>query len=83
MGRLEVGTDYQGIGLGRMLVLNAIKRCCASEIAWALLLVDAKNERLKDFYARMYFNSFQDNDLHMWMKRKQAEKLASLINDEV
>lgn len=80
LGRLAVHTDIQGHGLGTILVLNAIQRCCTSEIAWALLLVDAKNERLKDFYARMYFRSFQDNHLHMWMKRKQAEKLASLID---
>ena len=79
IGRLAVKRDFQGAGLGRILVLNAIRRCCVSEIAWALLLVDVKNERVKNFYAKMYFSSFHDNHLQMWMTRKQAEKLAALL----
>lgn len=79
LGRLAVHMAFQGIGLGRILVLDAIRRCCRSEIAWALLLVDAKNERVQNFYTKMYFSFFHDNHLYMWMKRKQAEKLAALI----
>lgn len=79
LGRLAVDQSFQGHGIGRIMILNALKRCCSYELAWALFIVESKNERARNFYAKMYFQAFNDNSLHMWMTRKQAERLAAMV----
>lgn len=74
-GRLAVDLKFQGRNIGSLLLLDALKRRCASEIAWAFFLVEAKNERVCAFYKRFHFATFSDNVLAMWMKRKQAETI--------
>lgn len=79
LGRLAVDKKCQGLGLGRILVLDAIRRSCACELAWAIFMVEAKDDKAKNFYLKLFFRPFEDNFLHMWMKRKQAERLVKLI----
>lgn len=75
LGRLAVDHAFQGRKLGSFMLLDALRRSCASEIAWAFFLVEAKNDRARAFYEKFYFTSFADNNLAMWLKRKQAERL--------
>ena len=73
LGRLAVASGMQGQHVGSLMVLDALRRSCANELAWALFLVDAKNERIAAFYERFLFQRFSDNALHLWMHRKQVK----------
>ena len=44
LGRLAVSTAHQGQHIGSLLVLDALRRTCNNEMAWAAFIVDAKNE---------------------------------------
>lgn len=57
LGRLAVSSEFRGRGIGELLLLDAFRRVLASgkEIASAAVLVDAKNERARQFYLRYGF----------------------------
>lgn len=76
LGRLAVASTMQGKHIGSLLVLDALRRSCRNELAWALFLVDAKDERVAAFYERFLFQRFAENSLHLWMHRKQAQALS-------
>lgn len=76
LGRLAVDAAAQGRHVGSLLVLDALARACANELAWALFLVDAKEERAARFYKRFLFRRFEESGLALWMTRRQAERLA-------
>lgn len=73
--RLAVASGIQGQHVGSPMVLDALRRSCANELAWALFLVDATNERPAVFYEKFLFQRFEDNAFHLWMYRKQAKTL--------
>lgn len=75
LGRLAVAADCQGQHIGSLLLLDALRRACANELAWAIFLVDAKNDRVATFYERFLFQRFMHSPLSLWMHRKQAEAL--------
>lgn len=79
LGRLAVDKSHQGQKIGQLLLLDSIRRSCASEIAWAFFLVEAMDEKARDFYKKFYFMVFADNEMAMWLKRKQADRLASML----
>lgn len=76
LGRLAVDSTMQGKHIGSLLVLDALRRSCRNELAWALFLVDAKDERVAAFYEKFLFQRFAENSLRLWMHRKQAKALA-------
>jgi len=53
LGRLAVGRSVQGKGLGGQLLLAAGRRCllAAAEVGGVALLIDAKNERVANWYS--------------------------------
>jgi GNAT superfamily N-acetyltransferase len=53
LGRLAVDRNVQGRGLGGALLLRAADRCIrvASEVGGVALLIDAKNDRVAQWYA--------------------------------
>ena len=55
LGRLAVDAAHQGRGFGAMLLVNAIRRCAASEIKGWAVLVEATNDRALEFYRRFGF----------------------------
>lgn len=63
LGRLAVDADYQQRGLGSVLLANAVSRAVASEIAAHLMVVDALDERVVDFYRRHGFEVDPDDPL--------------------
>lgn len=77
LGRLAVHEDFQGQHIGSLLLLDALRRSCQNELAWAVFLVDAKNEQVAHFYKKFLFQSFMDNTRSLWMHRKQAERIVS------
>lgn len=63
MGRLAVDADFRGQGLGGALLVNALRRAASSEIAAAVLLVDAKDDQAVAFYQHHGFASLADSPL--------------------
>src|SRR5207248_8172638 len=55
LGRLAVASAYGGQGIGTLLVLNALQRCCNNDIAAALIIVDAEDEAVVGFYQKFGF----------------------------
>lgn len=75
LGRLAVSTAFQRQHIGSLLVFDALRRSLRNELAWALFLVQAKNEHVQHFYTRCMFQPFYDSPMYMWMHRAQALKL--------
>ena len=55
LGRLATDLSARGIGLGRVLLVDAIIRAVRSEIASFAMVLDAKDEGAASFYAREGF----------------------------
>ncbi|MCX7978202.1 MAG: GNAT family N-acetyltransferase, partial [Bdellovibrionaceae bacterium] len=57
MGRLAVDNTMKGQGLGKLLLVNAMKRVRSASVNVGVyaLLVDAKNETAKTFYKKYGF----------------------------
>lgn len=53
LGRLAVASSIQGKGLGAQMLLAAGRRCllAATEVGGVALLIDAKNERVANWYS--------------------------------
>lgn len=50
LGRLAVARDYQGQGLGGVLLADALKRTARAELGVFAMVVDAKDEAAQRFY---------------------------------
>ena len=55
LGRLATDLSARGVGLGRLLLVDAIIRAVRSEIASFALVLDAKDESAAAFYERESF----------------------------
>jgi GNAT superfamily N-acetyltransferase len=75
LGRLAVARSMQNQRIGSLLLFDALKRACANEIAWAVFLVEAKNERSAVFYEKFRFRRFHHAPHSLWITRKEAESL--------
>ena len=60
IGRLAVSTEYQGQGIGGVLLFDALKRIIqvGGDIASYAVVVDAKDESAASFYERYGFRKF-------------------------
>jgi GNAT superfamily N-acetyltransferase len=54
LGRLAVDKNYQGKGLGELLLMDALYRSLNNEIASMAVVVDAKDDNARNFYE--YYN---------------------------
>ena len=65
LARLAVATPFQGKGLGGQLLLTAGRRClkAAAEVGGVVLVIDAKNESVADWYAERGAVPLQDAPL--------------------
>lgn len=75
LGRLAVAQNMQSRHIGSLLLFDALRRACANELAWAVFLVDAKNDRAAIFYEKFCFARFYQSPHSLWLTRKQAELL--------
>ena len=75
LGRLAVHHAAQRRGLGTHLLIDAMARSLRSEVAWAAFLVDALDERARDFYVPFGFRSFEDDPKHLFLMRRTIEPL--------
>lgn len=69
MGRLACHTDRRGNGLGKLLMGCAVDRClkARAQVAAYALIVDAKDQEARAFYAHYGFTSFAGQPLAMYL----------------
>lgn len=69
LGRLAVDRNYKGCRFGRVLLFDAMKRVVAvsRDISSYALIVDAKDERAKEFYIKYGFKEFKDAPLRLFI----------------
>jgi predicted GNAT family N-acyltransferase len=69
MGRLACRTDQRGSGLGKLLLGCAVDRCLKArqQVAAYALVVDAKDDVAKAFYAHFGFKTLQDAPLTLYL----------------
>ena len=73
LGRLAIDKTVQSQGLGAALVANAALRSMSNVSAWAMIVVDAKDERACTFYAKMGFSKLIDDDKRLYIMRKELD----------
>lgn len=69
IGRLAVDQSVRGHGLGRMLLVDAIKRTMGASDIMAIhaVIVDAKNNVAKRFYEAFGFAPMQDDPMRFFL----------------
>lgn len=69
IGRLAVNIHRQGRGWGEFLLIDALNRIrdAALSIAAFGVVVDAKDDKARDFYIKFGFQSFVDNNLCLFL----------------
>ncbi|MSQ10982.1 MAG: GNAT family N-acetyltransferase, partial [Dehalococcoidia bacterium] len=69
LGRLAVDARYQGQGLGRLLLVDALLRAfgVVAQVAAYAVVVDAKNEEAALFYERFGFQRLSDKTLTLFL----------------
>ncbi|MCA1805474.1 MAG: GNAT family N-acetyltransferase [Xanthomonadaceae bacterium] len=67
LGRLAVDQRHRGRGYGRYLLADALHRCLHSEIASYAVIVDAKDDDARRFYAREGFLPFPDQPSRLFL----------------
>ncbi len=78
MGRLAVARSYQGLGLGGVLIADALKRVTRAEMGVFALIVDAKDESAQRFYERHGFTVLPGERLRLLLPIDAAlRRLAS------
>jgi GNAT superfamily N-acetyltransferase len=75
IGRLAVDHRYQGQGLGKVLLLDALYRSLHNEMAVMAVIVDAKDDRALQFYERYDFERFFDDPYRLFLTMKKVEQL--------
>ncbi len=73
-GRLAVDLREQGHGLGEAMLVDALRRCAraAETIGARAVLVHAKDERARGFYARYGFEPSPTHPLHLVVLTKDV-----------
>jgi GNAT superfamily N-acetyltransferase len=79
LARLAVGLEFQGHGLGEDLMMDALNRVlrASGDIGIVAILVDAKDEKARRFYARYEFESLPDQPLALWLPMTAVARLFS------
>lgn len=69
LGRLAASRQKRGQGIGRLLVAAAVDRCLKvrDHVAAHALLVDAKDDEARSFYAHYGFRAFADDPLVLYL----------------
>lgn len=77
VGRLAVDQQFQGQGLGKVLLVAALRLSArlANEVGVAAVQVDALDEEARDFYLKYGFTSLADDRRHLYLPIKTIKKL--------
>lgn len=74
LGRLAVDARYRGQGFGKLLLMDALRRCHAalSHIAAVVVVVDAKDDNARLFYEQYGFQRFLDDERRLYLPLETA-----------
>ncbi len=75
IGRLAVDRRFQRQGLGRILLLDAMRQMSATIIAAALLIVEAKNDRAAAFYRHCGFQAYGSAGNHFFLSIQEIRRM--------
>ena len=77
LGRLAVSEQFRGQGVDELLLLDALKRALLNtrEVASAVVVVDAKDERARKFYLRHDFIPLVSQPNRLFYPVKTIERL--------
>jgi GNAT superfamily N-acetyltransferase len=77
LARLAVDRQAQGLGLGDHLLMDALHRCrqAARDVGIVAVVIDAKHERARAFYARYEFETLPDQPLTLWLPMTVLQRL--------
>ena len=69
LGRLAVRKDRHGKGIGKLLLACAVDRClkARNDVAAYALIVDAKDEKARQFYEHYGFIAFADEPRKLYL----------------
>ena len=76
IGRLAVAAKYQGQGIGKALLHDALMRLArlGRELACHAVIVDAKDKAARRFYTKFGFASLHDNPDRLFLQMKTVAK---------
>jgi ribosomal protein S18 acetylase RimI-like enzyme len=83
LGRLAVDKSVQGMNLGSELLADAIYRSMNSAVGWAIMTVDAKDEKAAAFYKRFGFAELDDDRLHLFIMRYTLKNFIEKLYEAV
>jgi GNAT superfamily N-acetyltransferase len=78
LGRLAVDVVWRGKGLGKILLMDAIKhaeRLASSELGVRGVELDAMDDEAKAFYLHFGFKPLQDDPRHLYLGMKDIRQL--------
>jgi GNAT superfamily N-acetyltransferase len=76
LARLAVDRSQQGRGLGEDLVIDALGRALrvSEEVGIIAILIDAKHDQARSFYARFRFEPLPESPLLLWLPVREARR---------
>ncbi len=77
VGRLAVGSDYQGRGLGGAMLYDAMMRATQTDIGVYAVIVDAKDDKAAGFYEHFGFIPFPDSPRTLFFSTKRVKNIIS------
>lgn len=75
MGRLAVGQEFRGQGLGGALLADALKRAIDSPIAAYAMFVEAKDDASVAFYSHHGFIGMIDSAMKLFLPLETAKRI--------
>ncbi|MDO6636354.1 GNAT family N-acetyltransferase [Pseudoalteromonas carrageenovora] len=77
LGRLAIDIQYQGQGHGEFLLIDAIRNSYIASLSvpTPMLVVDAKDDKAKEFYEKYGFIAFPDEPYRLFLTMKDSELL--------
>ena len=79
VGRLAVSRDYQGRGLGGVLLGDALLRAARTELGVFAMLVDAKDETTRSFYQKFNFLPLMGAPNSLFLPMQSIRELAGTM----